>query len=156
MTQLVVAVETEQTDSKLVAAAVVYGVNTAPPSFIYSTKTGDQRIVGLEHFGRLSVDRQAAIQHHVKQNALSWVRVIRYDDDRALAISLAVARALERLRHVREYDLDRRYVSVHFRGRCPLESNAVGGVKQNVYLPEDDVTWYLRAASVIAKPRYMT
>jgi len=156
MTQLVVAVETDHTDNKLVAAAVVYGVNTAPPSFIYSTKTGDQRIVGLEHFGRLSVDRQAVIQHHVKIAALSWVRITRFDDNRSLAISLAVARVLERLRHVHAYDLDRRFVSVHFRGREPLESKAVGGARQNVYLPEDDLTWYLRAASVIARPRFMT
>jgi hypothetical protein len=148
--KLIVAVDTVMTDKGLVAAAVIYPVHLAAPSFTYQDKYGRRRDVTLEQFGRISVAYRVGVLKHLKQTALSWAVVSSKDMSRESLMCLAIGRALERLAHRRGTTLQRGHVIVVHVGKKALPSGTIGLVEQWLY-SKSEVPWTLRAAGALAK-----
>jgi len=149
--KLIVAVDTVVTPKGLVAAAVVYPVHLAAPSFTYEDKYGRRRIVTLEQFGRISAAYRVGVLKHLKSSALSWAVVSSKGMARDALMCLAVGRALERLAHRRDSTLHRGHVIVVHMGRKVLPPGTIGLVEQWLYSKKTEAPWALRAAEALAK-----
>jgi hypothetical protein len=149
--KLIVAVDVVKTDKGLVAAAVIYPVHLAAPSFTYQDKYGRRRDVTLEQFGRISVAYRTGVLKHLKQSALSWSVVSSKDLLKEDLMCLAVGRALERLSHRRSAMIHRGHIVLAHMGRSALPSKTIGLVEQWLYSKKTEAPWALRAAGALAK-----
>lgn len=149
MSQLIVAVEAVRQEQGVVAAAVVYAVTTTAPTFQYTDRRGRTKVVTLEEYARIPAPFQGGILRYLKRTALGYAVILKRDDDRQTAMCLAVARALERLAHVRG-GLSRDRIVLHVVGKY-LPTERVGRIDQRSWNRRQDAPWHLGAATVLAK-----
>lgn len=162
MSKLIVAVEDagfRAIAGPITAASVVFYEGSTPPAITYRDGRGSLRTSYPGDGKKIAEAPLQTLVAHIKRSALSWayvasdaekIRSTRPKDVRLSTMELAVARALEKVRHLSEHaeDLYTKNLIIYVAGPERLTSFECD---QILFPKVSDVDWRVIAAGMIAK-----